>query len=36
MDFEALIAFAKDNAIDLTIVGPEAPLVEGVVDKLPG
>ncbi|WP_421866337.1 phosphoribosylamine--glycine ligase [Motiliproteus sp.] len=33
MDFDAQIAFAKENAIDLTIVGPEAPLVEGVVDK---
>ena len=29
---EELIAFAKENAIDLTIVGPEAPLVIGVVD----
>ncbi|RRQ23217.1 phosphoribosylamine--glycine ligase [Guyparkeria sp. SCN-R1] len=27
-----LVAFAADNAIDLTVVGPEAPLVEGVVD----
>ncbi|MEH6471661.1 MAG: phosphoribosylamine--glycine ligase [Halopseudomonas sp.] len=33
MDAEAQIAFAKANSIDLTIVGPEAPLVEGVVDK---
>lgn len=31
-DTEALIAFAKQEAIDLTIVGPEAPLVIGVVD----
>jgi len=31
-DIEALIGFARDNAIDLTIVGPEAPLVIGVVD----
>lgn len=31
-DIPALIAFAKDNTIDLTIVGPEAPLVIGVVD----
>lgn len=29
---EALVKFAKDKAIDLTIVGPEAPLVEGIVD----
>jgi len=33
MDFEALLAFAGDNAIDLTIVGPEAPLVAGIVDR---
>lgn len=32
MDFPALAAFAKDNNVGLTIVGPEAPLVEGVVD----
>ncbi len=28
----ALAAFAKDNAVDLTVVGPEAPLVDGLVD----
>jgi phosphoribosylamine---glycine ligase len=27
-----LIAFVKKNAIDLTVVGPEVPLAEGVVD----
>ena len=32
LDQPALLAFAKDNGIDLTIVGPEAPLVEGLVD----
>lgn len=31
-DFNDLAQFAKDNAIDLTIVGPEAPLTEGIVD----
>lgn len=31
-DVDALLAFAKENSIDLTIVGPEAPLVIGVVD----
>jgi len=31
-DINALQAFAQDNAIDLTIVGPEAPLVIGLVD----
>jgi phosphoribosylamine--glycine ligase len=29
---DQLVAFARDNAVDLTIVGPEAPLVLGVVD----
>lgn len=28
----AIIDFAKNNAVDLIIVGPEAPLVNGVVD----
>ena len=32
MDFAALAEFAEANAVDLTIVGPEAPLVDGVVD----
>jgi phosphoribosylamine--glycine ligase len=32
LDFERLAAFAKDNNCELTIVGPEAPLVEGVVN----
>jgi phosphoribosylamine--glycine ligase len=32
MNFDGLAAFAKDNGVGLTIVGPEAPLVEGVVD----
>ncbi len=31
-DFAALANFAETNNIGLTIVGPEAPLVEGVVD----
>ena len=31
-DIAALVAFARDNAIHLTIVGPEAPLVIGLVD----
>ncbi len=31
-DIEALVAFARDNQIGLTIVGPEAPLVIGAVD----
>jgi phosphoribosylamine--glycine ligase len=32
MDFVGLADFASNNAVGLTIVGPEAPLVEGVVD----
>lgn len=32
MAFDALLEFAKTNTIDLTIVGPEAPLVGGLVD----
>ncbi len=31
-DFEQLASFAKENAIDLTFVGPEQPLAEGIVD----
>ena len=33
MDFDKLIAFAKSEQIALTIVGPEAPLVAGIVNK---
>lgn len=32
MDFEQLAAFAKAHRIDLTLVGPEQPLVGGIVD----
>jgi phosphoribosylamine--glycine ligase len=31
-DFPKLIKFAQDNDVGLTVVGPEAPLVEGIVD----
>ncbi|WP_273127896.1 phosphoribosylamine--glycine ligase [Bacillus weihaiensis] len=31
-DNEALLAFAKEQQIDLTIVGPEVPLLNGIVD----
>ncbi len=31
-EIEKLAQFAQDKAIDLTIVGPEAPLVAGIVD----
>ena len=32
-DIPALMRFAKENQIDLTVVGPEVPLVAGVVDE---
>ena len=32
LDFEALASFAKENGVDLTFVGPEQPLAEGIVD----
>ncbi len=31
-DFEALKAFAVENAIDMVVVGPEDPLVKGIYD----
>ena len=33
-DFDKLGKFVEKNMIDLVIVGPEKPLVEGVVDFL--
>lgn len=32
-DIEKLLQFAKQEQIDLTIVGPEVPLVKGIVDE---
>jgi phosphoribosylamine--glycine ligase len=32
-DIDALLEFAQNQQIDLTIVGPEAPLVAGIVDR---
>ncbi len=31
-DIDALAAFASENSIDLTVVGPEGPLVNGIAD----
>lgn len=31
-DIEGLLVYAKNNDVDLTVVGPEAPLVKGIVD----
>ena len=33
-DIKALVQFTKDKAIDLVVVGPEAPLVDGLADAL--
>ena len=32
-DIEALLDFAKEEQIDLTVVGPEVPLTMGIVDQ---
>ncbi|WP_432662858.1 phosphoribosylamine--glycine ligase [Wukongibacter baidiensis] len=32
-DIELLLAFALEKDIDLTVVGPEVPLVDGIVDR---
>jgi phosphoribosylamine--glycine ligase len=34
LDVEGLAAWARENRIDLVVVGPEAPLVAGLVDRL--
>ncbi len=33
-DIDSLVGFARDRAIDFVVVGPEAPLVAGLVDRL--
>ena len=33
-DLDAIIAFVQESAIDFVVVGPEAPLVAGLVDRL--
>ena len=35
-DHDAVIAHCRDQAVDLVVVGPEAPLVAGLVDALEG
>lgn len=32
-NYEDLLVFAQENEIELTVVGPEAPLVDGLVDR---
>ncbi|HKF70851.1 MAG TPA: phosphoribosylamine--glycine ligase [Stellaceae bacterium] len=36
MQFEELLAFARAERIDFVVVGPEAPLVAGLADRLEG
>jgi phosphoribosylamine--glycine ligase len=33
-DFDGITAFAKNNAVDLIIIGPDNPLADGIVDHL--
>lgn len=33
-DIRGLVAFVQENTIDFVVVGPEAPLVDGLVDRL--
>jgi phosphoribosylamine--glycine ligase len=33
MDFDALVAFAKEKKIDFAVIGPDAPLVGGLCDR---
>ncbi|UCD24178.1 MAG: phosphoribosylamine--glycine ligase [Gemmatimonadota bacterium] len=33
-DHDAVVAAIRENQIDLTVIGPEAPLAEGLVDRL--
>jgi phosphoribosylamine---glycine ligase len=35
-DVDAIVAAARDEGVDLVVVGPEAPLVAGLVDALEG
>jgi len=34
LDFDRLIQFCRDEGIDFVVVGPEAPLVAGITDRL--
>ncbi len=35
-DIKGIVDFAKEKAIDLVVIGPEAPLVAGLADRLEG
>lgn len=32
-NIDAIVSFAEENKVDFTVVGPEAPLVNGIVDR---
>jgi len=34
LDIEGLVGFARENRVDFVVVGPEAPLAAGLVDRL--
>ena len=36
LDLDALADFAETSRVDLTVVGPEAPLIAGIVDRFEG
>jgi len=33
-DFDGIVAYCRDEAVDFVIVGPEGPLVDGIIDRL--
>ena len=33
-DLDGIVSFARENSIDLVVIGPEAPLVAGLADRL--
>ncbi|MFP6746864.1 MAG: phosphoribosylamine--glycine ligase [Alphaproteobacteria bacterium] len=35
-DFDGIVAYCQDQAVEFVVVGPEVPLVEGLVDRLEG
>ena len=35
-DVDALVRFSVENKVELVVIGPEAPLVLGLSDRLPG